>query len=70
MVAKYTKYQGCFIKTMSKTYLHASMKSRKSQSFSGPSQLNDVVAFTALILVLIFKPAGLFGERLAKEDRA
>jgi len=36
----------------------------------GLSQLKDVVAFTALILVLIFKPAGLFGERLAKEDRA
>ncbi len=36
----------------------------------GLSQLKDVVAFTALILVLIFKPAGLLGERLAKEDRA
>ena len=34
------------------------------------SQLKDVVAFTALVLVLIFKPTGLFGERLATEDRA
>lgn len=36
----------------------------------GLSQLKDVVAFTALVLVLIFKPGGLFGERLSKEDRA
>lgn len=36
----------------------------------GLSQLKDVVAFTALILVLIFKPAGLLGEQLGKEDRA
>ena len=36
----------------------------------GLSQLKDVVAFTALILVLIFKPAGLFGEQLGREDRA
>jgi len=36
----------------------------------GLSQLKDVVAFTALILVLIFKPSGLFGEQLGKEDRA
>ncbi|MFV1970094.1 MAG: branched-chain amino acid ABC transporter permease [Acidimicrobiia bacterium] len=36
----------------------------------GLSQLKDVVAFTALVLVLIFKPAGLFGEQLAREDRA
>ena len=34
------------------------------------SQLKDVVAFTALVLVLIFKPTGLFGERLSDEDRA
>lgn len=33
-------------------------------------QLKDVVAFTALILVLVFKPSGLFGEQLGKEDRA
>ena len=36
----------------------------------GVSQLKDVVAFTALVLVLIFKPSGLFGERLSAEDRA
>jgi branched-chain amino acid transport system permease protein len=36
----------------------------------GLSQLKDVVAFTALVLVLIFKPSGLFGEQLGSEDRA
>lgn len=36
----------------------------------GVSQLKDVVAFTALVLVLIFRPSGLFGERLGSEDRA
>lgn len=36
----------------------------------GLSQLKDAVAFTALVLVLIFKPTGLFGERLSQEDRA
>jgi branched-chain amino acid transport system permease protein len=36
----------------------------------GLSQLKDVVSFTALILVLIFKPSGLFGEQLGREDRA
>jgi branched-chain amino acid transport system permease protein len=35
----------------------------------GLSQLTNVVAFTALVLVLIFKPTGLFGERLAVEER-
>ena len=35
----------------------------------GVSQLKDVVAFTALVLVLIFRPSGLFGERLGSEDR-
>ena len=34
------------------------------------SQLKDAVAFSALILVLIFKPTGLLGERLGSEDRA
>lgn len=34
------------------------------------SQLKDVVAFSALVLVLIFKPSGLLGERLGSEDRA
>ncbi|HLU52130.1 MAG TPA: branched-chain amino acid ABC transporter permease [Acidimicrobiia bacterium] len=35
----------------------------------GVSQLKDVVAFTALVLVLVFRPSGLFGERLGSEDR-
>ena len=41
-----------------------------SMTVPGLSQLKDVVAFSALVLVLIFKPAGLFGERLSSEDRA
>ena len=36
----------------------------------GASQLRDAVAFLALILVLLIKPTGLFGERLSAEDRA
>lgn len=32
-----------------------------------PHQLKDVVAFTVLILVLIFRPTGLLGERLSQE---
>ncbi len=36
----------------------------------GVSQLRDAVAFTALVVVLLFKPAGLFGERLSEDDRA
>jgi branched-chain amino acid transport system permease protein len=31
------------------------------------SQLKDVVAYTALVLVLIFRPSGILGERLATE---
>lgn len=37
---------------------------------SGVTQLRDAVAFTVLILVLLIKPSGLFGERLSSEDRA
>lgn len=31
------------------------------------SQLKDVVAYSALVLVLIFRPSGILGERLARE---
>ena len=34
------------------------------------SQLKDAVAFAALVLVLVFRPSGLLGERLGSEDRA
>ena len=34
-----------------------------------PHQLKDVVAFTVLVLVLIFRPTGLLGEHLS-EDKA
>jgi branched-chain amino acid transport system permease protein len=33
------------------------------------SQLKDVVAFSALVLILIYRPTGLLGERLAVEER-
>ncbi len=36
----------------------------------GVSQLRDAVVFLLLILVLLVKPTGLFGERLSSEDRA
>ena len=36
----------------------------------GVSQLKDVVAFAALVLVLVFRPSGLFGEQLGSEHRA
>ena len=36
----------------------------------GIAQLKDVVAFSALVLVLVFKPTGLLGERLSAEERA
>jgi len=35
----------------------------------GVSQLKDVVAFAALVLVLVFRPAGLLGERLSQDER-
>ena len=41
-----------------------------SFTIPGLSQLKDAVAFTALVLVLIFKPTGLLGEQLSSEDRA
>jgi branched-chain amino acid transport system permease protein len=34
---------------------------------AAPYQLRDLIAFTLLIMVLIFRPNGLFGERLVKE---
>ncbi len=37
---------------------------------SGVSQLRDAVAFAVLILVLLIRPSGLFGERLSAQDRA
>ncbi len=32
-----------------------------------PHQLKDVIAFTMLVLILIFRPQGILGERLAEE---
>jgi branched-chain amino acid transport system permease protein len=32
-----------------------------------PSQFRDVIAFTMLVLVLIFRPSGILGERLARQ---
>ena len=31
-----------------------------------PNQLKDVIAFTLLVLVLIFRPQGILGERLSR----
>jgi branched-chain amino acid transport system permease protein len=31
-----------------------------------PYQLKDAIAFTVLVLVLIFRPSGILGERLAR----
>jgi branched-chain amino acid transport system permease protein len=49
----------------------AGIASILSWSFTIPGlfQIKDVVAFYALFLVLIFRPSGLLGERLAAEDR-
>jgi branched-chain amino acid transport system permease protein len=30
-----------------------------------PNQLKDVIAFTLLVLVLVFRPSGILGERIA-----
>ncbi|GBE24152.1 high-affinity branched-chain amino acid transport system permease protein LivH [bacterium BMS3Bbin02] len=35
----------------------------------GAGTLKDVISFSALVLVLVFRPRGLFGERLSHEDR-
>jgi len=32
-----------------------------------PHQLKDVIAFTMLVLILIFRPQGILGERLAEK---
>jgi branched-chain amino acid transport system permease protein len=32
-----------------------------------PNQLRDVIAFTMLVLILIFRPSGILGERLARQ---
>jgi branched-chain amino acid transport system permease protein len=34
---------------------------------SSPNQLKDVIAFTMLVLILIFRPTGIVGERLAEK---
>ncbi|MDP9251302.1 MAG: branched-chain amino acid ABC transporter permease, partial [Chloroflexota bacterium] len=31
-----------------------------------PNQLRDVIAFTMLVLVLIFRPSGILGERVGQ----
>jgi branched-chain amino acid transport system permease protein len=31
-----------------------------------PYQLKDVIAFTMLVMILIFRPTGILGERLSK----
>ena len=31
-----------------------------------PNQLKDVIAFTMLVLVLVFRPSGILGERVAR----
>ncbi|MCP3977255.1 MAG: branched-chain amino acid ABC transporter permease [bacterium] len=41
-----------------------------SLDIPGVSQLKDVVAFAALVLVLVFRPSGLLGERLSEDERA
>ena len=37
----------------------------RSYGVPSPNQLQDVIAFTVLVLVLIFRPSGLLGR---KED--
>lgn len=33
---------------------------------AAPHQLKDAIAFTVLVLILIFRPTGILGERLSK----
>jgi branched-chain amino acid transport system permease protein len=33
----------------------------------GANQLKDAIAFTILVMILIFRPQGIFGERLAEK---
>jgi branched-chain amino acid transport system permease protein len=32
-----------------------------------PNQLKDVIAFTMLVLVLVFRPSGILGERISSQ---
>jgi len=41
-----------------------------SATIPGASQLKDMIAFVVLIGVLMVRPVGLLGERLAVEERA
>ena len=34
-----------------------------------PNQLKDVIAFTMLVLVLVFRPSGILGERVTRSAR-
>ncbi len=43
------------------------IESAAPQMLGLPSQLEDVVAFGVLVLILIFRPTGIFGEVLAKK---
>ena len=31
-----------------------------------PNQLKDVIAFTMLVMILVFRPSGILGERVAR----
>ncbi|MBK9123244.1 MAG: branched-chain amino acid ABC transporter permease [Chloroflexi bacterium] len=43
------------------------IESAAPQMLGLPSQLEDVIAFGVLVLILIFRPTGIFGEVLAKK---
>ena len=34
---------------------------------TAPYQLRDLIAFTMLVMILIFRPQGILGERLASQ---